>query len=73
MGEGRNVYWVFVGKCEGKRPLERPRHRFEDGIKMDHREIGWRREKWIRLAEDRDRWWAVMNVVMNLQVMAPRS
>jgi hypothetical protein len=41
MSEGRNVYWVLVGKPEGKRPPERPRHRGEDGIKMDLREIGW--------------------------------
>jgi hypothetical protein len=63
MGEGRKVYWVLVGKPEGKRPLERPRHRWEDGIKMDFREIGWGGE-WIHLAEDRGHWWALVKAVM---------
>jgi hypothetical protein len=53
MGEGRNVYRVLVGKPEGKRPLGRPRRRWEVGIKMDLREIGWEVE-WIRLAQSRD-------------------
>jgi hypothetical protein len=56
MGEGRNVYRVLVGKPERKRPLERPWRRWEDGIKMDLREIGWGSVKWIHLAQDRDRW-----------------
>jgi hypothetical protein len=73
MGEGRNVYRVFVGKREGKRPLGRPRRKWEDGIKMDLREIGWGGVQWIELAEDRDRWRAVVNAVMNLRVLAPRS
>jgi hypothetical protein len=75
MGEGRNVYRVLVGKPERKRPLERPRRRWEDGIKMDLREIGWGGGgvEWIQLAQDRDRWRAVVNAVMNLRVMAPRS
>jgi hypothetical protein len=73
MGEGRNVYGVLVGKPEGKRPLERPRRRWEDGIKMDLREIGWGWVEWIHLAQDRDRWRAVMNAVMNLRVLAPQS
>jgi hypothetical protein len=72
MGEGRNVYRVLVGKPEGKRLLERPRRRWEDGIKMDLREIGGGVE-WIHLAQDRDRWRAVVNAVMNLRVVAPRS
>jgi hypothetical protein len=72
-GEERNVYRVLVGKLEGKRQLERPRHRGEDGIKMDLREIGWGCVEWIHLAQDRDRWWAVVNEVMNLWVQAPRS
>jgi hypothetical protein len=71
-GEGRNMYRVLVGKPEGKRPLERPRRRWEDGIRMDLREIGWGGE-WIHLAEDRDCWWAAVNVVMNLWVLAPQS
>jgi hypothetical protein len=73
MGEGRNVYRVLVGKPEGKRPLRRPRRRWEDGIKMDLREIGWGGVEWIQLAQDRDRWRAVVNAVMNLRVLALRS
>jgi len=57
-----------VGKSEGKRPLGRPRHRCEDNIKMDLQEVGWRGMDWIDLAQDRDRWWALVNVVMNLWV-----
>jgi hypothetical protein len=73
MGEGRNVYRVLVGNPEGKRPLGRPRHRWENGIKMDLREIGWGLVEWIHLARDRDHCWALVNAVMNLWVMAPRS
>jgi hypothetical protein len=67
------MYRVLVGKPEGKRPLERPRHRWENGIKMDLREIGWGGVEWIHLAQDRDRWWAIVNVVMNLWVLVPWS
>jgi hypothetical protein len=73
MGEGRNVYRVLVGKPKGKRPLERSRHRWEEGIKMDLREIGCGGVEWIHLAESRDRWRAIVNVVMNPRVLAPRS
>jgi hypothetical protein len=73
MGEGRNVYRVLVGKPEGKRPLGRPRHRWEEGIKMDLEEIGWGGVEWIHLAQNRDRWRALVNAVMNLWVLAPRS
>jgi hypothetical protein len=73
MGEGRNVYRVLVGKPEGKRPLERPRLRWEDGIKMDLRQIGWGGVEWIHLAQDRHRWRAVVNAVMNPRVLPPRS
>jgi len=59
---------VLVGKREGKRPLGRPRHRWEDNIKMDLQEVGCWGMDWIKLAQDRDRWQALMNVVMNLQV-----
>jgi hypothetical protein len=72
MGEGRNVYRVLVGNPEGKRPLGRPRRRWEDGIKMDLREIGWGVE-WIHLAKDRNLWRAVVIAVMNLRVLAPRN
>jgi hypothetical protein len=70
MGEGRNVYRVLVVKPEGKSPLERPGRIWENGIKMDLRAIG---VEWIHLAQDRDRWRAVVNAVMNLRVLAPRS
>jgi hypothetical protein len=73
MGEERNVYRVLMGKPEGKRPLGRPRRTWEDGIRMDLRETGWRSADWIQLAQVRDRWRALVNTVMNLQVIAPRS
>jgi hypothetical protein len=73
VGEERKVYKVLVGKLEGKRPLGRPRRRWEDGIRMDLREIGLGCVDWIRLAQDRDRWRAVVSAVMNLRVLAPRS
>jgi hypothetical protein len=67
------VYKVLVGKPEGKRPLGRPLRRWEDGIRMNLREIGLGCVDWIRLAQDRDRWRAVVSVVMNFRVLAPRS
>jgi hypothetical protein len=73
MGEERKVYKVLVGKPERKRPLGRPRRRWEDGIGMDVREIGLGDVDWIRLSQDRDRWRAVVSAVMNLRVLAPRS
>jgi len=66
MGERRGVYWVLVGRPEGKRPLRRPRLRWEDNIKMDLQEVGWGNMDWIELAQDRDRWRAPVNAVMNL-------
>jgi hypothetical protein len=72
MGEERKVYKVLVGKPEGKRPQGRPRRRWEDGIRMDLREIGLGGVDWIRLSQDRHRW-AVVSAVMNLRVLAPRS
>jgi hypothetical protein len=72
MGEERKVYKVLVGKPEEKRPLGRPRRRWEDGIRMDLREIAWGGD-WIRLAQDRDRWRAVVSAVMNLRLLVPRS
>jgi hypothetical protein len=73
MGEERKVYKILVGKPEGKRLLGRPRHRWEDGIRMDLREIGLGGVDWIRLSQDSDRWRAVVSAVMNLRVLAPRS
>jgi hypothetical protein len=68
MGERRGAYRALVGKPEGRRPLGRPRRRWEDNIKMDLRELGWAGMDWINLAEDRGRWWALANAVMNLWV-----
>jgi hypothetical protein len=73
MGEETKVYKVLVGKPEGKRPLGRPRRRWEDGIGMDLRKIGLGGVDWIQLAQDRDRWRAVVSAVMNLRVLAQRS
>jgi hypothetical protein len=74
MVEERKLYKVLVGKPEGKRTLGRPRRRWEDGIRMYLREIGLGGGvEWIRLSQDRDRWWAVVSAVMNLRVLAPRS
>jgi hypothetical protein len=68
MGEGRDAYRVLVGRPEGRRPLGRPRCRWEDNIKMDLQEVGWGGMDWIDMAQDRDRWQAVVNAVMNVRV-----
>ncbi|KAJ4446782.1 hypothetical protein ANN_13480 [Periplaneta americana] len=68
MGESRNVYRVLVGRPEGKRPLGRPRRRWEDNIKMDLREVGYDGRDWINLAQDRDQWRAYVRAAMNLRV-----
>jgi hypothetical protein len=73
MGEARNMYRVLMGKTEVKRPLGRPRRRWEDRIRMDLRETGWESVDWIQLAQDRDRWRALVNTVMKLRILAPRS
>jgi hypothetical protein len=73
MGEERKVYEILAGKPEGKRPLGRQRRRWEDGIRMDLREILLENAEWIQLAPDRSRWRAVVNTVINLRVLAPRS
>jgi hypothetical protein len=69
MGEGRGVYRVLVGRPEGKRPLGRPRRRWEDNIKMDLGEICIDGANWIRLAQDRVHWRTFVNTVMNLRVL----
>jgi hypothetical protein len=68
MGERRGAYRALVGKPEGRRPLGKPRRRWEDNIKMDLREVGWGGMDWINLAQDRDRWRALVTAVMNLRV-----
>jgi len=68
MGERRQVRRVLVGKPEGKKPLGRPRHRWEDNIKMNLQEVGFGGMDWIQLAQDRDRWWALVDAVMKLRV-----
>jgi hypothetical protein len=68
MDEGRGAYRVLVGRPEGRRPLGRPRRRWEDNIKMDLQEVRWGDMDWIDMAKDRDRLRAVVSVVMNLRV-----
>ena len=68
MEQFRNAYRVLVGKPESKRPLGRPRHRWEDNIKMDLREMGCDPRDWIALAEDREQWWAYVRAVIYLWV-----
>jgi hypothetical protein len=65
-----NLYRGLVGKPEGKRPLERPRRRWEDGIRMDLGQIGWGGVECVHLAKDMDRWRAVVNAVTNLRVVS---
>jgi hypothetical protein len=73
MGEESKVYKVLVGKPGRKKPLGRPRRRWEDGIRMDLREMGWGSVEWMQLVQVRGRWRAVVNTVMNLRVLSPRS
>ena len=73
MGKGRGAHRVLVGKPEGKRPLGRPRRRWEDNIKMDLQEVGRGYEDWMELAQDRDRWRALVCTVMNLRVPKMRG
>jgi hypothetical protein len=68
MGEDRGVYKMLVGKSEGKRPLGRPRRRWEDNIKMDLQKVGGGRGDWMELAPDRDKWWALVGTVRNFRV-----
>jgi hypothetical protein len=68
MGESRVVNRILVGKHEGKRPLGRPRRRWEDNTKLGFQEVGCEDMDWIELAQDRNRWLALVNAVMNLRV-----
>jgi len=68
MGDKTGMYTVLVRKPEGKRPLGRPRRRWEDNIKMDLQEVGCGGMDWIELAQDRDSWLAIVNAVMKLRV-----
>jgi hypothetical protein len=68
MGEGRGAYRILVWRPEGRRPLGRLRRRWEDNIKMDLQEEGWGGMDWIDMAQNRDRWRAVVSAVMNLRV-----
>ena len=68
MGERRDVYSVLMGKPEGKRPLGRPKRRWDDNIKLDLQEVGCGSMDWIELAQVRDSWRALVNTVMNLRV-----
>ena len=68
MGEGRGVHRVLVGKPEGKRPLARRRHRWEDNIKIDLQEVGRGCGNWMELDQDRERWLALVSTVMNFRV-----
>jgi hypothetical protein len=68
IGEGNDVYRVLVGRPEGKRPLGRPRRRYEDNIKLDLRETGIDGANWIQLSRDRVQWRALVNAVVNLRV-----
>jgi len=68
MGEERGLYRVLVGKPQGKRSLGRPRRRWEDNIKMDLQEVGGGGMDWVEMAQDSNRWWALVTAVMNLRV-----
>ena len=73
IGKGRGVHRVLVGKPEGKRPLERPRRRWEDNIKMNLQEVGGGCGDWMELAQDRDSWRALVSTVRNLRVLKMRG
>ena len=73
MGEGRGVHRVLIGKPEGKRPLGRPRRRWEDNIKMDLQEVGSSCGEWMQLAQYRDRWQALVRTVRNFRLPKRRG
>jgi hypothetical protein len=69
MGEDRGIHTVLVGKPQGKRPLGKPRRRWEDNIKMDLQEVGGSRGDWMELDQNRDRWWALVGTVRDFRVL----
>jgi hypothetical protein len=73
MGEKRNAYRMLVGMPEGRRPLGTPRRKWLDNIRMDLVEVGWGDVDWIGLAQDRDRWRALVNLVLNLRVVGGKA
>jgi hypothetical protein len=68
MEDRKGVFRVLVGKPEGKRPLRRPRRKWDDNIEIDLQEVGCESMDWMKVAQERDRWWALVNAVMNLRV-----
>jgi hypothetical protein len=68
IGEITNAYKILVRKSDGKKPLDRSRRRWEDNIRMDVREIGWKCVDWMHLVEDRDQWWALVKTVISVRV-----
>jgi hypothetical protein len=68
MEDMRNAYKILIGKPEGKRPLARPRCRWEDYIRVGHTEIGWKGVDWMHMPYNRDQWWALTNTAMKFQV-----
>jgi len=68
IGEITNAYKILVRKSDGKKPLDRSRRRWEDNIRMDVREIGWKCVDWMHLVEDRDQWWALVKTVISIRV-----
>jgi hypothetical protein len=72
-GKGKKSAHGCYRKAEGKRPLGRPKRRWEDGVRLDLTKIGWGNVEWIQLAHDRGRWRAVVNAAMNLRLLAPLS
>ena len=73
IGEWRGVYRFLVGKTEGKRPLGKPTRRWEDNIKVDLPEVGGDYGDWMELAQDRERWWALVSTVMTIRVPKKRG
>ena len=68
MEEGRSLFKIVIGKLTGKRPLEMPRHRWEDNIRMDFKDIGIITKNWVDLSQDRDYWRALVNAALNIRV-----